>query len=1161
MVEKIKKWWKNEQKNSKFLLAFSVFLVVFSIILGSFLSVSFAASLPDEMTTSIGELESGGFAISLFPSLTGEDAISLSAPFLATGNGEIFQMYCLEREKEWDTDATIKKGDKLDAGYAYLIMNGYPNKSLTGNNDEDFYLTQVAIWLYQDRSLGISDTETGTFNAIQKAAITSSPYYKYIKPLVDGAMQAKDEEADPGFHISLQDFELDSTGTYLETSYLTVSSNVSFSTYQIAVDMDGAQVVNDQGMVVTGKINKDDKIKIRIPLTKVSADDLDVTVTAIFDYQSYEAYEYLPVTHPEMQISVATSVTAVSRQSSAETTVRIPTGSIRVEKVSSVDQQLLAGAKIEVRRDADQSIVATFDSKTTATTISNLLPGKYTVTEKSAPEGYLLQSEGVSVILDTSNLNPTVRLENTPVEVRIRKVDKDTKQALSGAVIHILDSDGTKVFEFTSTNGYTTIPDLGVGKYQAVEVKAPDGYYLNTEPVDFEITEENPAASITMEDVKNEVEIIKIDEASKEALAGAVLRVVSVDTGKTIDEWTTTTSAHLLTGLASGDYQVIEVKPPAGYASNPNVIPFTVSAEQNKKQEISFSNTKSQIMISKVDEEGKLLAGAKLAIYDSTGKLVQQFTSKSTPTVIEKLDVGRYTLREVEAPDGYQLNTTPVSFEVTSDTENLQVTMKNIKNQISFAKVDADTGKNLSGAKLRLVDSNDEVVDEWVSSNEVHSISGLENGTYYFEEVEAPLGYLRNKNRQKVVVNEDSTTHTYTMKNQKIAVRVAKVDKDTGKLVSGATLELLDSNYDVISTWTTTDSYQIFSDLSEGIYYVREKEAPSGYIKNDELEKITLSEENPSVTVDFANEKTTVKIGKVDATTGNYIAGATLRLSRQDGGIEPITFVSEEKATVFRGLTSGIYVLEEIEAPVGYITSHSKVTFEVDSFGKTKNISLKSDYISITVQDKKLHIDTNGVSGYQFQLLTSDGTLVDTYSISKEVFVSDVLDNGNYLLKQVKVPEGVLLNSNSYSFTISDTESSDVVYFANDYTKIDIEKMEMIGGRQLEGAHFILRNDSGEVIEEWDSKDTAKRIEKLVPGVYTLNEVKAPEGYVRNDSLLTFEVKEVGDVQTFRMYDALEVQVPNTSKNSLLYWFLGTIVLMTGLSIFGYVYFKRRGEL
>ena len=87
----------------------------------------------------------------------------------------------------------------------------------------------------------------------------------------------------------------------------------------------------------------------------------------------------------------------------------------------------------------------------------------------------------------------------------------------------------------------------------------------------------------------------------------------------------------------------------------------------------------------------------------------------------------------------------------------------------------------------------------------------------------------------------------------------------------------------------------------------------------------------------------------------------------------------------------------------------------------------------------------------------------------------------------------MILNSNPYSFVISDTGSSDVIYFANDYTKVDFEKKEMIGGDQLAGAHFILRNESGQVIEEWDSTDRATRIEKLVPGTYTLSEVKAPE--------------------------------------------------------------------
>src|SRR5699024_5261473 len=164
----------------------------------------------------------------------------------------------------------------------------------------------------------------------------------------------------------------------------------------------------------------------------------------------------------------------------------------------------------------------------------------------------------------------------------------------------------------------------------------------------------------------------------------------------------------------------------------------------------------------------------------------------------------------------------------------------------------------------------------------------------------------------------------------------------------------------------------------------------------------------------------------------------------------------------------------------------------------------------------------------------------------------------NYLLKQTKVPEGMVLNSNLYSFTISDTQTSDVVYFANDYTRVNFEKKEMIGGKNLAGAHFILRNEQGDIVEESTSTDTAKTIEKLTPGQYTLSEVQAPDGYVLNKSALTFEVAKTGDIQVVTMFDALEVKVPNTSQNSLLYLFIGTITIMTGLSIFGYTYYKKK---
>ena len=1156
MLQKIKNWWKQENKTNKILTIFSVFLIVFSVFLGTAMNISMAASVPEKLTTSRKDFESGA-TVSLF------NGIIMSGFFVASDGNNEYVMYCLEKEKEWYTDTELThSGAKLDAGYAYIIQNGYPNKSFTKNSDYDFYLTQVAIWWYQDRLAGVDDNTDGILTAAQKQEIKTSQYGSVLEPLVTTAVNVANnyKKIEPKFTVSTSSFKLDSTGKYLETDYISVTANIDFSTYSVALDMNGAEVVNELGQTVQSPLNSGQKFKIRIPLANLSTSDLDLKISIILDYVENEVYQFdPPANQQDMQKAVPSLVLAVPKQFNTSTTVAIPTGSITIEKVNANNTgELLAGAKIELVREIDNQVIETFTTTTSAKTISGLLPGKYTIREIDAPEGFVASSNSPSVTLNTTNLNQTVRLENTPLDFKIRKIDADTKQPIAGAEIVILNEDDEEVFRFTSTNGYTDIPALSVGKYKAVEEKAPSGYYLNTTPVSFEIKDTDTSKSIDIPNEKNEIEILKTDAESGDPLAGAKLRVVNTTTNETVEEWTTTTSAHVIKGLPSGNYRVEEASAPSGYILNTSSVPFTVSNTQTQKITITFPNTQSQITISKVNEEGELIAGATLAIYNSANQKVQEFTSKTTPTVIDKLPVGNYTLRELKAPNGYVLNTDPVAFEVTNDTKNLQVSMKNVMNEILIGKVDADTKNYVSGAQLRLVSSSGTEIRKWTSTNSLYSIKGLAPGTYYLEELVAPNGYIRNTNRIQIVVDENTTTATYTMENQSISVRIGKIDKDTKELVSGATLELLDENRDVIATWKTTNDYETFTDLKEGTYYVREKSAPSGYIVNSETVEFTIDASHPSIVISFENEKTTVKLGKVDAKTGNYLPGAVLQLSREDGTMDPITFVSEDKATEFRGLANGSYILEEISAPDGYIETNSKITFELDSTGKTKNISLKSDYISISVQDKKLQIDTKGVEGYQFELLTADGELLDTYEIGKEVYTSEVLENGNYLLKQTVVPEGIVLNSNLYSFTINDTATSEIVYFANDYTRVNLEKKEMIGGDNLAGAHFILRNEKGEVVEEWTSTDTAKTIEKLTPGQYTLSEVKAPDGYVLNSSPLAFEVEAIGDVQVVTMYDALEVEVPNTSQNSLLYLFIGTITIMTGLSIFGYTYYKKK---
>lgn len=1167
MIQKIKSWWKKESKSSKILSTIAVMLFVFSIVIGSILGISFAAStsLPEKLLTNT-LYSDDGYRVNLFPELSGDDIISLT-PFVATEGDTTYHMYCLERTKDWYNDTTIVKAEKLDAGYAYIMMNGYPEKKLSNEGDwVDSYLTQVAIWLYQDRSAGVSDDVSGSLTANQKKAIISSKYYSIINDLVTNALKQKEiyENIKPQFSISSSDFHLDSTFSYLETDFISVTSNIYYSSYKVALSMADAQLINKSGNVVQAgdSIAAGEPFKIRIPLDKLSSDKLSLQVDVIMDYQEYEAYQYRPTSHQDaMQLSIAAAVEATSKQASASTNLILPTGSLRIEKIAGNTNQLLAGAKIEVYREigSDRKLVHSFDSTTEATTLTDLIPGKYTVVEKSAPSGYLVQSDSQSIILDTDDLNADLRLVNTPVTVQIRKVDSDTNESLAGAVIKVIDESGKEVYRFTSTDGYVTIPNLSVGKYQAIEVQAPDGYYLNTEPYDFSITEETTELSITMKDMKNQVEILKVDEESGDVLSGAVLRLVNTDTKEEIASWLTTDEAKIFTGLPAGNYQVEEVSAPEGYVQQTNTMPFTISNTQSKKVTIKFSNTKSEVMISKIDEAGKLLAGAKIVIYNEDGNKVKEFVSKSTPIVIEKLAVGHYTAKEVEAPAGYQLNPNPVSFEIKKDTKNLSVALKNTKKALYFGKIDADTGNYISGAELQLVDSDGDVVEKWISSNDLYMISGLDNGTYYLEEVSAPAGYVTSSERVKVVVNDNTTVSTYTLKNKKISVKIAKVDADTKEFVSGATLELLNSNYEVVDTWTTGNDYQVFNDLDEGIYYIKEVSAPAGYVINDSLESFTIDEENPNVEVSFKNKKTVVKLGKVDVSTGKYIAGATLKLSRVDGGMEDITFISEDKATVFRGLAAGSYILEEISAPAGYVGNDSNITFDIDAAGNTKNVALKSEFISISVQNKQLHIDTNGVSGYEFQLLSTDNQLIDTYKVSKNEFVSDTLTDGTYLLIQSKVPDGMILNSNPYTFTISDSNINDVILFTNDYTKVQFDKKAMVGGEQLAGGHFILRDAKGDVVEEWDSTSTSKVINRLNPGTYTLSEVKAPNGYQLSSAPLTFKVFETSDVQVVSMFNAMEVEVPNTSKNTLLFWFIGFLLLFSGLSIFSYTYLKRQG--
>ena len=118
----------------------------------------------------------------------------------------------------------------------------------------------------------------------------------------------------------------------------------------------------------------------------------------------------------------------------------------------------------------------------------------------------------------------------------------------------------------------------------------------------------------------------------------------------------------------------------------------------------------------------------------------------------------------------------------------------------------------------------------------------------------------------------------------------------------------------------------------------------------------------------------------------------------------------------------------------------------------------------------------------------------------------------------------------------------------------------MVGSEEIEGAHLVIRDNNGEIVEEWTSSDTPHYIEKLPVGKYTLTETNAPDGYVLNTSVVEFNVLETGDIQNEVMYNSKLVEVPNTSSNAIFIYLVGGILIIIGGTLM-YISYRNKTKI
>lgn len=448
------------------------------------------------------------------------------------------------------------------------------------------------------------------------------------------------------------------------------------------------------------------------------------------------------------------------------------------------------------------------------------------------------------------------------------------------------------------------------------------------------------------------------------------------------------------------------------YVTLPDPVEFTVTPEMAEEYddagyyEVSMHNKADvHIRVHKADENNpdKYINGAKYGIYNDKGKLLEELVTSTVKKgsitydgFAESVDTypfGDYYIQEIEAPDGYLLDTT--KYEFTLNAKNLDryhgegpsyafkhMTIDTTESPTTVYITKRDiTGKDeLEGAELVLKQGND-VIDKWTSTKEPHKIYNLVFGTEYtLTETISPDGYATTKSitftyledGQIVQMKDDTTKYQFVKKDNK------------GNILSGATLQLSDEDTkDVVAEWTTSDTPYTVSKLTVGkTYRLKELSAPSPMYKLADDITFTVKDTPEIQTITMVDEINygSVTIQKQDE-EGNNLTGAEFELYKADGTKLSTTKNDDGKYSVSSNgtvtsmptddngkllidtLELGKYYLTESKAPNGKLPYTGKIEFTISS---NSEVSLNQ---SFTVKDDNVVMLDTGGNGYTIPLI------------------------------------------------------------------------------------------------------------------------------------------------------------------------------------------------
>ena len=718
-------------------------------------------------------------------------------------------------------------------------------------------------------------------------------------------------------------------------------------------------------------------------------------------------------------------------------------GSLKLRKTDK-GGKLLDGAVFHVSGNGYEQDVTVENGEIT---VNELPAGDYTVTEKTAPNGYLVNvAPFKTTVVAGQTVETTITDEAPTGKIYITKSDSkgnvQGEASLEGAEYTVYGADGQEVGKITTDkDGNGSLENLVLGTYTVKETKAPEAYDLdwNTYTVELTYKDQNTAIILgnvdSKENVKTgKIEIKKTDTEGNPLKSGEFGIYANADMyigdtlykkGQLVVSIKTDDSGVARSGdLPYGSYYVKEISAPTQEAGNSHNFVLSDDTQyvkingKNKTDTVTFVDKKvtaSKTTITGTDE----IKGAVMTVTDNDGKVIDTWTSDGNPHSIKGLHEGwEYTLTETTAPKGY-VKAESIKFTVSTDKKDQTIVMKD--KQFTASKKDV-SGKNyVEGAKLEVRDDQNRVVDSWTSTKEDHYVSGLEEGkTYTLTETTAPNGYVKAESIE-FTVSKDKVNQKVNMLDKQISV--TKTDITGTQEVPGATLTVKDADGNTVDTWVSGEKEHYVSGLEEGkTYTLIEETAPEGYVRADEI-TFTVTKEKIDQEVNMFDAQ--VKVTKTDALTGDAVKGAEFTVFDKDGNIVD-KWTTDGTAHAVSGLDAGCeYILKETKTPEGYMTAPDRTL--VVSGEQNMDIEIKEQPVLTDIEVQKVDAQTKKVirsKDFEFTMYSDAEckNAITTVSADKNAGTATFKDlrYGTYYIKETKAPTGYLLSKEVKKVVIDD---------------------------------------------------------------------------------------------------------------------------------------------